>query len=218
MIRHPQTEIDVNSLCHQPITEMSFNIVGTRLPIDNGYPLYASLCTTLDKRLPPDVGMHSVGGINDGKTVFLDRNSKLRFRTNLSNLPFLSQFTGKSLSVEGYKIRLGTFNIYQIQPSPTLYSRLTTFSKVMDESSFLQHVHATLDFLQVKADPILPCNLQGDFVGSTQRRIVTIKNNKIVGFGLKLDNLSDEDSMKIIHTGLGGRRHMGCGIFSPVRD
>jgi CRISPR-associated protein Cas6 len=45
---------------------------------------------------------------------------------------------------------------------------------------------------------------------------VHIKGKKILGFGLTLKNLSPEDSMKILTHGLGGRRHMGCGIFSPV--
>jgi CRISPR-associated protein Cas6 len=48
------------------------------------------------------------------------------------------------------------------------------------------------------------------------RRILTVKDKKIVGFSLVAHGLSDEDSIKLQSHGIGGRRSMGCGIFNPI--
>jgi CRISPR-associated protein Cas6 len=48
------------------------------------------------------------------------------------------------------------------------------------------------------------------------RRILTVKDKKIVGFSLLAHGLSDEDSIKLQAHGIGGRRAMGCGIFNPI--
>lgn len=49
-----------------------------------------------------------------------------------------------------------------------------------------------------------------------RRRIVTVDGDKVVGFGLRLAGLSDEDSLKVQYTGIGGRQRFGCGVFGPA--
>jgi CRISPR-associated endonuclease/helicase Cas3 len=39
-----------------------------------------------------------------------------------------------------------------------------------------------------------------------------------VGFGLKVRDLCDDDSIKLQERGLGGKRRMGCGIFVPFHS
>ena len=46
-----------------------------------------------------------------------------------------------------------------------------------------------------------------------ERRTVRVKDKQVVGFELALLELDGEDSLRVQEHGLGGRRHMGCGIF-----
>jgi CRISPR-associated protein Cas6 len=50
-----------------------------------------------------------------------------------------------------------------------------------------------------------------------RRRIVTIAGKKVVGFALDLSGLAPDASLLLQEKGLGGRRHMGCGLFLPTR-
>jgi CRISPR-associated protein Cas6 len=50
-----------------------------------------------------------------------------------------------------------------------------------------------------------------------KRRTVRIKDKEVVGYELLLDGLTAEESITVQEHGLGGRRHMGCGIFVPFR-
>jgi CRISPR-associated protein Cas6 len=42
-----------------------------------------------------------------------------------------------------------------------------------------------------------------------------VRQYVVVGFGVEVTGLSDEDSIKLQICGLGGKRKMGCGIFVP---
>jgi CRISPR-associated protein Cas6 len=50
-----------------------------------------------------------------------------------------------------------------------------------------------------------------------RRRVINIAGKKVVGFALDVSELSPESSLKLQEQGLGGRRHMGCGLFLPTR-
>src|SRR5439155_1578765 len=47
-----------------------------------------------------------------------------------------------------------------------------------------------------------------------ERRTLRVKDKQVVGFELAATGLSTEDSLRLQETGIGGRRHMGCGIFA----
>ncbi|MFN5763400.1 MAG: type I-MYXAN CRISPR-associated protein Cas6/Cmx6, partial [Pseudanabaena sp.] len=44
------------------------------------------------------------------------------------------------------------------------------------------------------------------------------KHKHIVGYGVVVEGLSDEDSIKLQSIGMGGRKHFGCGWFYPVKE
>jgi CRISPR-associated protein Cas6 len=55
---------------------------------------------------------------------------------------------------------------------------------------------------------------QLDAEGNPCRKVIKIKTYSVVGFSLVVTDLSDEDSLKLQIFGLGGKHHMGCGIFT----
>jgi CRISPR-associated protein Cas6 len=51
-----------------------------------------------------------------------------------------------------------------------------------------------------------------------KRRTIRIKDKEVVGYEVLIERLSASESLILQGTGLGGRRHMGCGLFSPVME
>jgi len=45
------------------------------------------------------------------------------------------------------------------------------------------------------------------------RRTIPVAGNEIVGYSVRLRNVSDTDSYTVQTWGIGGRRRMGCGVF-----
>ena len=51
-----------------------------------------------------------------------------------------------------------------------------------------------------------------------KRRTTRIKGKEVVGFEVILEGLNAHESIAIQEAGVGGRRHMGCGVFMPWRE
>ena len=46
-----------------------------------------------------------------------------------------------------------------------------------------------------------------------KRRTIRIHEKEVVGYEVILEGLTADESLAIQTIGLGGRRHMGCGVF-----
>ena len=51
-----------------------------------------------------------------------------------------------------------------------------------------------------------------------KRRTLRIKEKEVVGYEVLVEGLTAEESILLQERGLGGRRHMGCGMFLPSRS
>lgn len=189
--------------------ELRFPFNGNSLPSDQGYALFSAI-----SRLIPEVhestwfALETLPGTARGDgTIQLDPASTLKLRAPQDRVPLLLKLAGKRLDVRGHAIRLGPPQIFLLRPSPALYARCVTIKKFMEAEPFLDAVRRKLDELEVKAQPAIG-----------PRRAFRVGNHTIVGFGLTLRALSDEDSLLVQAHGIGGRRHMGCGIFNPISE
>ena len=50
-----------------------------------------------------------------------------------------------------------------------------------------------------------------------ERRTLRVTEKQVLGFEVGAAALDAEDSVCLQEVGLGGRRHMGCGVFVPWR-
>jgi CRISPR-associated protein Cas6 len=50
-----------------------------------------------------------------------------------------------------------------------------------------------------------------------KRRTLRIKDKEVVGYEVVVEGLTAEESIALQERGLGGRRHMGCGVFVGMR-
>lgn len=189
--------------------DLSFGIQGDTIPRDHSYSLLSAI-----SRIVPEVhsneqiGILPVAGLplKGGKTR-ISKNSKLVVRLPSTLIPLLLPIAGKSLDLDGDKIRLGIPQVFMLKPKSSLYSRMVTIKGFLEEGPFEKAVERKLNEANIQA-----------LIKLGPRKVVHIKDKTIVGFTLALRELNAEDSITIQERGIGGRRRMGCGIFLPARQ
>jgi CRISPR-associated protein Cas6 len=204
-----------------PVVNVFFPVLGTTLPTDHGYELYAAL-----SRLVP--ALHEGGrpllvgpvlGAYAGRGLLqLDRGrSRLRFRLPAEDIPLLLPLAGKSLDVAGHALRLGVPQVQALVPAPSLTARLVTFKHSTDPARFLAVARQKLAALGVTGEPAIPLVRDGPRRGEPRRRVLRIKTRRVIGYAMHVTALTAADSLTLQEHGLGGRRRMGCGFFVPTR-
>lgn len=195
--------------------ELIFPIRGQLLPADHGYGLYASLVHLLPElRQQSELSILTIPGIPDrqGK-IFLTERSRLRIRVQIPKIPLIYQLAGKKIKIGIHEIQIGIPTVSVLQPSSTLRSRIVTIKGYEEASSLSSAAQRQLNALGIVGELSIPLNQDGE----PSRKTIKIKSHTIVGFTIEVTGLSDEDSLKLQHYGLGGRRHFGCGLFVPRR-
>lgn len=187
--------------------ELHFPLQGHTLPTDHGYALFGALSRLLPEAHDSDwLAVATLPGVARGDgTLHLDRQAPLKLRLPQDRIPLVLKLAGKRLNIGGHDLRLGVPQIFLLQPAPALYARLVTIKKFTEPDPFLDAVCRKLDELGIHGEPALG-----------PRRVVRVGQHTIVGFGLAVHELSDEASLVLQERGMGGRRHMGCGFFSPI--
>jgi len=191
-----------------PCVDLAFLLMGTKVPVDHGYALYAAI-----NRLVPElhdsreIGLHPIRGryAGDG-CLLLMPSSRLILRLPDERIRQFLKLAGKVLDVDGYQLRVGVCETRALRPAATLYSRLVTIKGFMEPDLFLEAAKRQIHDMAVTA---------GLAVG--ERRTFRLKDKQVVGFELTASGLSARDSLSLQEVGIGGRRRMGCGIFTPMR-
>lgn len=192
-----------------------FPVQGRTLPADHGYLLYSAISQIRPELHEKEwLGIEMISGMpsDRGKISLPVRGGGLNFRIPADKFGEIIPLAGKRLDVDGHSIRLGIPTAEPLTPSSSLYSRIVTIRGFMQVPEFLDAANRQLNELDIKGKLTLPNEEQ-----SRHRRILTIKDSKIVGFSVIASGLSEEDSIKLQTHGIGGRRSMGCGLFNPIR-
>lgn len=198
--------------------DLSFILTGTAdIPADHGYHLYAAVSRRLPAMHEPNgIGIHPIRGrlVGDRRMQLCDF-SRLTIRVAPERIPDVLPLAGKQLSIACQRIRVGVPQVHALVAAAALRSRLVTIkvsgdrneNRPPDESSFLAAVRRQLDALNVSPDAQ---------VSLGKRRTLRVKDKEVVGYEVLLSTLSGDESFELQSSGLGGRRHMGCGVFVPA--
>ena len=191
-----------------PVVDLLFPAQGGPVPLDHGYLLFSALSA----RLPElherrDVGVFNLRGQGATRESLHLGRGTLRIRCPAESIPLFLGLAGGRLELAGRSVTLGAPTVRAMEQVPRLSARVVTFKHALDEETFRATAHKFIEELTGTS-----CTLH---VG--RRRIVTIASTKVVGFGLDLSDLKPEASVVLQEKGLGGRRHMGCGLFLPTR-
>lgn len=209
--------------------EVQFSLRGRTLPADRGYALYSAVKQVIQTseilpnmdNVPADVRLCSIAGVPDRNgMIYLNRGSRMRLRCPADQVQLWYRLLqNQVLDIRGHLIRLVQPRLTLPQPSNTLKSRLVTFKlEAIDHAEvpyyFLESCKRGLERLEIDAQALIDSTPEGDLA----RRTLQVKNKKILGYGVVVEGLSAEDSLKLQWHGLGGRQHFGCGWFYPARE
>jgi len=182
------------------------------IPADHGYHLYGAVSRVLATLHQQNgTGIHPIRGQQIGnRRLSLDQRSRLIFRTDTEEIGGLIQVAGKQLNVAGTNVRVGVPQIWTLRPAAALRSRLVTIKlkEGLDAESFQDAARRQLDALNVSHEATLSLG---------KRRTLRIKDKEVVGYEVIIEGLTAEESLDLQEKGIGGRRHMGCGVFVPLR-
>jgi CRISPR-associated protein Cas6 len=200
------------------LIELAFPVLGRQIPVDHGYLVYSAISLALDGHLPQGVSVAPIKGLSVGDgSLRVDGRTRLRLRVPAEKICELLVLAGKSLDIGGSEVMLGVPQARVVEPAATLQSRLVTIKGFMHPDPFLEAVARQLAALGVDGRAEIPAERSGPRKGEPRRRVLRIKGKAVVGFALRVRGLSEAGSMSLLTHGLGGRRHMGCGVFEPVR-
>ncbi|MCI0487073.1 MAG: type I-MYXAN CRISPR-associated protein Cas6/Cmx6 [Blastocatellia bacterium] len=187
--------------------ELRFPVIGNALPSDHGYAMFSIISKLIPEAHGSDwLAVETIPGTTRGDGgLHLGPRARLKMRLPQDRVPLMLKLAGKRLDVSGYGVRLGVPQVFLLKPASSLYARCVTIKKFTEPEPFLDAVARKLDELGIKGEPDIG-----------PRRAFRVANHTIVGFGLKVHDLSDEGSIILQERGIGGRRHMGCGFFVPI--
>lgn len=179
-----------------------------RIPVHHQYELLAGLSRVVPElHASTSVGVHPIrGSVVEPGFLELEPASAVTLRAPAELIPNLLPLGGKKLDIAGCPIRLGVPQVFALSPAERLWAHLVIIKGYMEVPQFEAAVRRKLDTLTVRDSVRME-------VGP--RRVIRIRGQTIVGFGLRLGGLSADESIRVQQNGLGGRRHFGCGLFHP---
>jgi len=210
------------------VVDVQFNIQGNNLPADHGYHLFSSIAKLIPEvHDNEEIGVFSIPGqLNGNRIINLNEKSCLTLRIPAEMIKLFLSLSGKTLNVDGYNIIVGVPHTKALIPAARLYSRIVIIKGFMDPEGFIGAVKRQLEEMEIKGLPFLVEQNQvaernkDKTVGTKSpylRRTIKVRDKNIVGFALRVVDLTAEESIKLQECGIGGRRRFGCGIFIPDR-
>jgi len=209
----PTQELDRPELVI-PSVDLVFPLRGQQLPADHNYALLGAVTNVVPEiKTNSDIGLLTAAGLGDrqGK-ITLNINAHFRIRTPVTKIPLVYPLAGKHLTLGIHKVQLGIPTVHPLKPASHVRSRIVVIKGYQEPASFVAAIQKQLAALGIKGEVSIP-----DHRGNPARKTLKIKKFTIVGFTVDIQHLSKDDSIKLQTLGLGGKRHMGCGIFLPVK-
>ena len=191
------------------VTEVHFELQGTLLPRDHGYPLFLELSRLLpwlaDETL---AAVHHIHGAETGKDdlLILNRRAKLVVRIPTHREADLAILSGQTITIGGFKLTIGKGKTKPLARHSPLYAHCVTTGG-MDEETFASDIIRILDELNITCRFI--CG---------RRQTITTADGVAYGYSLLLHELPVEQSILVQQRGMGGNRKIGCGIFIPHKS
>ena len=189
--------------------DVMFALRGNSVPRDHRRALAAAL----ERRLPwladPDhAGVHRINAVAGiGPTALLSRRARLTLRVARERVDDLQSLHGARFDLDGHALQLGhRGQVRELVPHGTLYAHLVV-TEDDDELAFLATIGRELDRSNLPCRPI--CG---------RRQVIDNGCHTLTGYSLMLDRLSPLDSLRVLESGLGRHRNLGCGLFVPHKS
>ena len=211
-----------------PVIDINFRLTGKFIPVDHGYRLFSAV-----SELVPDlhnhdrIGIHPIfGQLAGNRLLALTKHSFLTLRLPSEEIAAFLPLAGKTIRIGENSLNIGVPQTRVLVPSARLYSHLVVIKGFMEPELFLEAASRQLRVLEIKGKPklIIQPNIVENNIDMERgthspylRRTIKIHDKEIVGFALRVEELTAEESVLLQENGIGGRRRFGCGIFIPER-
>lgn len=188
------------------MVDVTFALQGRRLAQEHRF----ALAEALERALPwlreePAAGVHRlklVGG-SAGEAMVSPR-TRLVLRVPRARAADAAALAGRTLQVGTHQLQPADARSRELLPYGTLYAHLVA-SGDEDEAAFLARVGVELEALGVRSQPV--CG-----------RWQSVERGRVVGCSLMLSGLQRDESLRVLQTGLGAHRRLGCGLFVPHKS
>jgi CRISPR-associated protein Cas6 len=200
------------------IINLSFPVTGTELPADQNHRLYAAICHKLPQLHGLEgLAIDTIAGIPDkqGK-IALTSGSRLLMRLPVDAIAQVYSLSGQTLAIGSSTIQLGNPELETLKPVDSLKARLVTIKGYTEPRPFLDAAQRQLQALGIDANIGIPANEKGEPKRLTLKISKPTRSYTIVGFSVVVSALNPDDSIQLQIQGLGGKRRLGCGVFSPA--
>lgn len=206
--------------------DLSFPVLGDRVPRDHGYALYGAICRAAPSlHEAPWLGVHPLSGMAiDDTTLHLARHASLRLRLPADRIADVLGLAGANLDVAGASLRLGAPQVHALSLAPSLDARLVAIKLTRRPVRSNPALHRqALDVVGFAERYSVEISRQLHAIGIDQpfelcgRRSLTVAGRRIVGYSVRVGGLTLEQSLALQERGLGGKRRMGCGVFRATR-
>ena len=191
--------------------DLEFPVFSTSaIAVDQGYHLYAGLSRALSTvHSENGIAVHPIRGRQIGDRMLqLMPWSTIKIQTPQERIGDLVGLAGKTVTIGDRQVRLGVPKVQGLEPATVLRSRLVTIKGFQDAETFSQAVRRQQDALEISERVILTIG---------KRRTIRIRDKEVVGFEVILEGLLASESITLQEIGIGGRRHMGCGVFVAAK-
>lgn len=196
--------------------DLSFQLAGTNaIAADHGYALYGAVSRLLPLvHAENGVGVHPIRGRQVGnRQLALMPWSTLSLRVAESEIASMLPLAGRALRLGNSSIRVGVPTVHALVPATALRSRLVVIKvanirpdSVTDEQ-FAEAARRQLADLGISSESIITIG---------KRRTLRVKQRELVGYEVVVEGHTAEESVTLQEKGIGGKRHMGCGVFLPL--
>lgn len=207
---------DENAPIPEAVVDLAFSIRCRALPVDHAYDLYAALAPLLPwLEHEPLAGIHPLhvaetahGWVRPQKPeelLHLSRRTKLVLRLPAERVAEARTLEGRHLRVGRHGMILCEATQLRLSRSRSLFSRRVVIGDEESEEAFVQRLLEEMRAIGVRPKKILPGLAHS--LRTPQQRLCTRL--------LSVEDLTLEESFVLQMRGLGGYRHLGCGIFIP---
>lgn len=192
------------------IVDVSFPVRSTGLPADHGYLLFSALCEALPRLShEPGWAIHLVDGGREGNEIRLHHESSVGIRLLASELGEALALTGRELAIGLHRVRLGAATVSPLRAAPRLRAVVTIPGRT-GRAAFTSAVRREIaGFLPLRRDP------RRISVEVGEKRVLRARVRTVIGYEVELAGLRPDESLAIQAHGIGARRHMGAGVFTP---
>ena len=211
-----------------PVVDVQFRLTGELIPVDHGYRLFSAVSELIPKLHDRDeAGVHPIfGRLAGNRCLAITEKSFLTIRLSSEQIALILPLAGKNLRIGEHDVHVGVPRTLALIPSARLYGHLIVIKGFMEPDPFLEAAQRQLQELDIKGKPSLIMQPQiaetnlGKQSGSHSlylRRTIRIHDKEVVGFAVRVEELTAEESIRLQEKGIGGRRRFGCGLFLPER-